>query len=244
LPVWRGSTDSGPSASAAPGIRAEILAGTDFVKAYRPDYVFPSSDTIAFAADDCRDGFAIKHLPPLPEDQVEVDNDLARWPCFFPSSLGMITMEDRAGRTGGMSCGSTTVLARNPLTLAICVSYARINERYAPRASLDLLCSAERFGCGVPIYRSDVLDAISYLGSVSRRRDRHKITTCGLTTRRLGNSIGFSEVPVHYDCRITDRLRLGTHMMFLGQVEHVFVRTDVTPTRPLEWCPWAGSIAP
>ena len=30
------------------------------------------------ASDEQRDGFAIKHLPPLPKDQVEVDNDQAR----------------------------------------------------------------------------------------------------------------------------------------------------------------------
>src|SRR5262249_58077533 len=109
--------------------------------------------------------------PPLAEDQVEVDNNRARWPCFFPSSVGLITVRGRDGRVGGMSCGSTTILARHPLTVAICVSYARINERYAPRGSLDLLDAAGRFGCGVPLYRSDVLSAITYLGNVSHRND-------------------------------------------------------------------------
>ena len=81
----------------------------------------------------------------------------------------MITVRNRDDTLGGMSCGSTTILSRYPLTVAICVSYARINERYAPRASLELFDRADRFGCGVPIYRKDVLEAIGYLGNVSRR---------------------------------------------------------------------------
>jgi flavin reductase (DIM6/NTAB) family NADH-FMN oxidoreductase RutF len=243
LPVWRGGPEPAPSVTSARH-RNDILSRTSFIKAYTPDYVFPSAGTIAFESDDHRDGFAIKRLPPLPEDQVEVDNDQARWPCFFPSSLGMITVCNRDDVLGGMSCGSTTILSRHPLTVAICVSYARINERYAPRASLELFEHADRFGCGVPIYRKDVLDAIAYLGNVSRRADADKVACCGLTPRRLGNTIGFDELPVHYSCRIVDRMRLGTHMMLLGEVEEVMVRPDVTPEQPLEWCPWAGRTAP
>jgi flavin reductase (DIM6/NTAB) family NADH-FMN oxidoreductase RutF len=244
LPVWWGGPEPPPPDPVLKRGRDGALACTNFVKNYQPDYVFPGPGTIAFEADEHRNGFAIKHLPPLLEDQVEIDNDRARWPCFFPSSVGLITVRDRDGRVGGMSCGSTTILARNPLTVAICVSYARINERYAPRGSLDLLDAADRFGCGVPLYRSDVLSAITYLGNVSHRDDPAKVANCGLTMRELGGTIGFAELPVHYDCRIVARLRLGTHCMFLGQAEHLLVRADVTSENPIEWCPWAGSLAP
>jgi flavin reductase (DIM6/NTAB) family NADH-FMN oxidoreductase RutF len=244
LPSWRGGPAAAPSNTTILRRRSEFLARTAFVKSYQPDYVFPSKGTIAFAADEYRSGYAIKHLPPLPEDQVEVDNDQARWPCFFPSSAGLITVQDGQGSVGGMTCGSTTILARHPLTFGICVSYARINERYAQRASLDLLNVAERFGCGVPIYRSDVLEAISYLGNVSGRQDSAKLSSCGLTPVRYGSAIAFDELPLHYDCRIVDRRRLGTHVLILGQVDAILVRSDLSPDNPLEWCPWAGSTAP
>ena len=64
------------------------------------------------------------------------------------------------------------------------------------------------------------------------------------TPRQLGTTIGFDELPVHYGCRIVDRTRLGTHLMLLGIVEDLLVRPDVTPDTPLEWCPWAGRMAP
>ena len=242
LPVWSGGPRRPPD-PASVARREEALSHSTFIKAYQPDYVFPSAGTIAFAADEHRCGFAIKHLPPLPADQVEVDNDRARWPCFFPSSVGLITVDDGQGRIGGMACGSTTILSRHPLTVAICVSYAKINERYAKRASLDLLERADRFGCGVPYYDPDVLEAIRYLGNISRRSDLGKVENCGLTPLSMGGSIGFAELPVHYDCRIVKRKRLGTHVLILGEVENVFVNRDVTPGNALEWCPWAGSMS-
>jgi flavin reductase (DIM6/NTAB) family NADH-FMN oxidoreductase RutF len=59
----------------------------------------------------------------------------------------------------------------------------------------------------------------------------------------MGGSIGFAELPVHYDCRIVKRKRLGTHVLILGEVENVFVNRDITPGNALEWCPWAGSMS-
>lgn len=242
LPVWRGAPRRRPDPAAAAQREATLARGS-FVKTYQPEYVFPSAGTIAFAADEHRSGFAIKHLPPLPADQIEIDNDRARWPCFFPSSVGLITVEDSEGRVGGLACGSTTILSRRPMTVAICVSYARINERYARRGSLDLFEKAERFGCGVPYYDADVLEAIRYLGNISRSDDPRKVDNCGLRPTRMGGSVGLAELPIHYDCRIVGRQRLGTHVLILGEIENVFVRRDVTPENPLEWCPWAGSVS-
>ncbi|RYD75665.1 MAG: hypothetical protein EOP84_17960, partial [Verrucomicrobiaceae bacterium] len=108
-----------------------------YQKGYNPQYSFPSAGTIAFEPDELVNGMAVKYLPPLPEDQVEIDNDRARWPCFFPSSAGMITTWTASGQPNLMPCGSTTVLSRHPMIIAACISYAAINVRYAPRASLD-----------------------------------------------------------------------------------------------------------
>ena len=109
------------------------LIDVKYQKGYSPNYFFPSKNTIGFEYDTIENGMAIKVLPQLPEDQVEVDNDRARWPCFFPSSVGMITTWDSSGAPNLMPCGSTTILVRHPLCIGVCVSYAEINIRYAPR---------------------------------------------------------------------------------------------------------------
>ena len=88
---WRSLPAWAPRHAAPPATPDATHRGLGYQKGYTPHYAFPSAGTIAFEADDVADGMAVKHLPSEAADQVEVDNDRARWPCFYPSSVGMIT---------------------------------------------------------------------------------------------------------------------------------------------------------
>ena len=79
-----------------------------------------------------------------------------------------------------MPCGSTTILSRSPLVIAPCVSYARINDRYAPRASLDIIRRTGRFGCSVPFVNDAIIDAMKYAGNMSLAHDPAKVANSGL----------------------------------------------------------------
>lgn len=235
LPAWR-PTRRDPQPDMSAGVSA-----TGYTKGYTPRYAFPSSTTTAFEYDEIVDGRTVKYLPPLAEDQVEVDNDRARWPCFFPSSAGMITAWDTDGTPAFMPCGSTNVVSRHPMTIAPCVTYAQVNERYARRQSLDIIRRAGRFGAGVPYIGDVVLDAVKYAGNISLRQDPHKLRNSGL---HIGPESEYGPVllesPIHYDCEVIDEVVLGTHVMFLGEVRRILVRSDLTPDNPLEWYPWAA----
>ncbi len=238
LPTW----DAGEARSAAPsGARA---SNGRYQKGYDPNYTFPAANTIAFEHDDIKDGMAIKLLPPLPEDQVEVDNDRARWPCFFPSSCGLITTYDNRGTPNVMPCGSTTVISRNPFVIAPCVSYTNINERYAARRSLDLIRERGRFGCSVPYIGDTIVDAIKYCGNNSLSDDENKALNSGLTLASSEYGPLVKDAPVHFDCEVVGEVMLGTHILFLGRVAGIHVHPDVTPENPLNWCPWPGITDP
>lgn len=226
--------------NAAPGHRVRDQVDDRYKKGYNPNYSFPAADTIAFEFDELRDGMAVKRLPPLPEDQVEVDNDRARWPCFFPSSCGLITTWAEDGTPNLMPCGSTTVVSRQPFTIAPCVSYASINERYAARKSLEMIRKSGRFGCGVPYISPLVVDGIKYAGNNSFANDLQKVSNSGFTIGSSDHGPIIKEAPIHFDCEVTGELLLGTHVMFLGEARRIRVRADVSPANPLEWCPWAG----
>ncbi|SMF97666.1 NADH-FMN oxidoreductase RutF, flavin reductase (DIM6/NTAB) family [Methylomagnum ishizawai] len=208
-------------------------------KGYTPHYTFPSAGTIAFEADLVKDGMAVKYLPPLPEDQIEVDNDRARWPCFFPSSAGMITSWMENGTPNIMPCGSTTIISRHPLVVAPCISYAKINERYAPRASLDIIRIGGKFGCGVPFINPVVTNAIRYTGNISITNDPHKAERSGLRIGKSPWAPVLYDLPIHYDCKVIGEIKLGTHIMLLGEVQRIRVHSGLTPENPLEWFPWA-----
>ena len=234
LPEWNplieprsiGSPNAGPD----PSVR--------YKKSYNPLYAFPSASTTAFEADTMHNGMAVKYLPSLPADQIETDNDRARWPCFYPSSVGMITTWASDGTPNVMPCGSTTVVSRHPFTIAPCVSYAAINERYAPRATLDIIRRTGRFGCAVPFMHDQVVRAIRYAGNVSFTDDPHKLANAGLEVVNAEWAPVLSALPIHFDCEVVQEVPLGTHIMFLGQVRRIRVRTDVTPENPIQWCPW------
>jgi flavin reductase (DIM6/NTAB) family NADH-FMN oxidoreductase RutF len=176
---------------------------------------------------------------------MEVDNERARWPCFFPSSPGVITTWGKDDRASAMPCGSTTVISRHPMVIAICVSYAPINERYAPRSSLERIRTIKRFGCGVPYIDDEIVGAINYLGNISFDQDPGKIENCGMTLIEEKAARGaisrtpvFKDLPIHFDCRVTGSELLGTHEMFFGEVERILIRDDLDASNPLEWCPW------
>lgn len=235
LPVWTPQL----KLQRAPRVDGNRVQDNRYQKGYTPHYDFPSAGTIAFEADGVENQMAVKRLPPLPEEQVEVDNDRARWPCFFPSSAGMITTWAGDSIPNLMPCGSTTVISRHPLVIAPCVSYAEINVRYAPRASLDIIRRTKKFGCGVPFISDEIVDAIKYAGNISLNGDPKKLFHSGLDVEPCDWAPVLPALPLHFDCEVVGEVRLGTHIMFLGEVRRIRVRADVTPNNPLEWYPWA-----
>ena len=238
LPAWK------PRAPAPPVVGDGRIQADGYRKGYTPHYSFPSPGTIAFEADEIENGMAIQRLPAGMPEQVEIDNDRARWPCFFPSSLGLITTWADDGVPNVMPCGSTAIVSRHPLMVAPCISYAAINARYAPRATLETIQNTGRFGCGVPFLDQSLIDAITYAGNTSIHDDREKVRHAGLHALPYRWAPVLSELPIHFECAVVQAIPLGTHVMFLGEVRRILVRSDLTPNNRLEWCPWAAVEAP
>jgi flavin reductase (DIM6/NTAB) family NADH-FMN oxidoreductase RutF len=247
--LWR-SLPTWSVASSIETARPSFSAPNDvhgFKKTYEPNYEFPSNRTVSFELDEVRDGMAIKYIHPSPETSKS-DNDGTRWPCIFPSSLGMITSRGAGGVPNVMPCGSTTVVSRHPMVIAPCISYAAINDRYAPRGTLETILRTGRFGCGVPFIDDGVVAAIEYAGSKSVLQDPNKFANAGLSAREIaGDGAGppaLASFPIHYDCHVIGEVPMGTHVMLLGEVRRILVRQDVSPKTPLEWCPWMRLAVP
>ena len=234
---WRSLPSYRPSQSRTSPVGSGRDPGSgSYQKPYTPHYAFPAPNTVAFESRRGRDGMVIGDIPrTLPAD-VMLGNDETRWPCFFPSSLGMITSSDGM-QENLMPCGSTTIISRRPLVIAPCVSYATINERYAPRASLELIRQSGRFGCGVPFIDPRVLKAIRYAGNTTLSNDATKLEATGLSVISRDGPPLLPEMPIQFDCEVIGEMRLGTHMMLLGEARRIRVREDVTPDNPVEWYP-------
>ena len=105
--------------------------------------------------------------------------------------------------------------------------------------TLDSIRRTGRFGCGVPFIEETVLSAIKYCGNVSVTANRDKVRESGLEIEPSDWAPIPTALPIYFECEVTGEVRLGTHIMFLGEVKRIRVRADVTPDRPLEWCGWA-----
>jgi flavin reductase (DIM6/NTAB) family NADH-FMN oxidoreductase RutF len=202
---WRSLPSYRPHATPPPQSPATIANGRSrYQKPYTPHYAFPAPTTIAFTATRYRDDMAIQDLPrSLPTD-VTLGNDDARWPCFFPCSLGMLTSRD-GDRANLMPCGSTTIVSRQPFVIALCISYAQINDRYSARASLQIIQRSGRFGCAVPFIDPRVLDAIRYAGNTTLADDPRKLHNAGLRVLVGDQTPLLPDLPVQFEAKSSQR---------------------------------------
>lgn len=94
------------------------------------------------------------------------------------------------------------------------------------RFSHHLIDEAGEFVVNLP--RADQVSIVDYCGQVSGR-DVDKWTACGLTPAPSSKirTPFIAECPVALECRISHRLTLGVHDLFVGEVLAVQVDEDV-----------------
>jgi flavin reductase (DIM6/NTAB) family NADH-FMN oxidoreductase RutF len=238
LPLW----PDRPAVNGLSQARMPVHLKDRYSKSYTPDYRFPAPETVAFEYDRMISNWAFKQLPNDPVSQVEIENDRARWPCFFPSSLGMISTWANANQPNVMPCGSTAVVARQPLVIAVAICYAPINDRYAPRATLDAIQENGRFACGVGYDDPLIVDAVGVAGNISLTDLPDKVAAAGLEIWEDSRAPVLTSFPITFQCKVVGEQRLGTHVMVFGAVSEIFVRQDLEPAAPLHWGPWGEII--
>jgi flavin reductase (DIM6/NTAB) family NADH-FMN oxidoreductase RutF len=239
--AWNSLAEWAPSRATRRGANADQSAidRMAYVKPFTPYYKFPAANTVAFEYEGVADGMAYKHFPPFTRSQVDdIDNDKTRWPCFFPSSLGMITSRSAEGRPNLMPCGSTTVISRSPLVFSPAVTYGGINDRYRSRHTLHNIRAHNSFGVGLATVNEEMLNAIRYAGNVSATDDPEKLRNTGLWFDEGEHDPILRLCPVHFDCAVVGEVKLGTHSMFLGEVRRILVRSDVSAENAISWNPW------
>ena len=213
-----------------------------YTKGFNPNYYFPAANTVAFEYDKVENGMAVMNLKPTAAGQMEEDNDRSRWPCFFPSTPLIITSYSSDGTPNIMPCGSTSVLSRKPFMIFPAIAASPINERYAPRYSIENIRRNGYFGCGVPFDNPQIVHAIHYLGNISYAEDADKVAHTGLSIINRPRAPMLTELPIHFECKVIGEQFLGTHILFFGEVVSILIHPKLSPDHPIKWVPTARTL--
>ena len=92
---------------------------------------------------------------------------------------------------------------------------------------MGIIRKAGSFGCGVAYIDEEITKAIRYSGTTSFANDREKIANSDPTSH-LAHGSEIDDLPIHFECVLVGEIRLGTHIMLLGEVKTILVRGDVS----------------
>lgn len=141
---------------------------------------------------------------------------------LYPLPAVLVSVADRQGNKNLFTVAWTGTVCSDPPMVSISVR----PERY----SYSMIEETGEFV--INLTTKKLLQAVDYCG-VRSGRDEDKWQKTGLTPVK-GTKVKapyILESPVNIECRVTEKIALGTHDMFLAQVETVHVSEDYLDER-------------
>ncbi|MDV0445318.1 Flavoredoxin [Methanimicrococcus sp. At1] len=135
----------------------------------------------------------------------------------FPTPSWVIVTYDKNERANAMTAAWGGIVNSNPPSVAVAVQPGRYTYE-------NILAKREFTVC---IPSEEYAKETDYFGIVSGR-DADKIAEAGLTAERAEkvNAPYIKEFPMHLECKLTDRMNLGSHFVLIGQI--VDIKADET----------------
>lgn len=157
-------------------------------------------------------------------------------PALFPVPVVLVTVGDNERRDivtlawVGMACS-------DPPCVAISIRPSRYSH--------EILSDTNEFVVNIPTH--DILEAVDYCGTVSGR-DFDKFSSADLTPVPSVHikAPRLHECPVNIECKVVNKMELGSHTMFIGEMLTVHLDKDVVNERnrvdynkmqPIAYCP-------
>lgn len=138
------------------------------------------------------------------------------WPDFVPTSAILVTCIGLDGKPNIIPLTGWGVLCRFPFVFGIAICQGQYTKNYFPRFSHHLLEEVPEFVVNIP--HSGLRDAITVCGSMTGGQG-DKFQAAGLTPQPslIVRPPVIAECPVNFECRVVNRVSLGSHDVFLGE---------------------------
>ncbi|WNY23662.1 Flavoredoxin [Methanimicrococcus hongohii] len=127
----------------------------------------------------------------------------------FPTPAWVIVTYDKNERANAMTVAWGGIVNSNPPCVAVAIQPSRYTyENVLAKREFTVCIPSEEFAAET-----------DYFG-IASGRDEDKIAKAGLTAERAEkvNAPYIKEFPMHLECKLTDRMNLGSHFVLIGQI--------------------------
>jgi flavin reductase (DIM6/NTAB) family NADH-FMN oxidoreductase RutF len=136
-------------------------------------------------------------------------------PMIFPMPALLVGTTNDDGTANAMTAAWAAICCQSPPCAGVAIRSSRL--------TFANVVARRAFTLNVP--RADDAAAVDYLGIVSGREDPGKLARAGFETvpGAVVEAPILIECPVNVECRLRERLDLGTHTWFVGEIVEVHV---------------------
>lgn len=162
--------------------------------------------------------------------------DLTPTTALVPTPVVLVTCRDREGRDNIITLAWVGVVNSAPPMFGISIRPSRY--------SYGIIVDRGEFGFNIP--SRPQLQQVDFCGAVSGRKE-NKFQRTGFTPLpgKIIDAPLIQECPINVECRVQERIPLGSHDLFLGKVLAVRAsesvmkgdRLDVAEVAPLAYTP-------
>jgi len=126
-----------------------------------------------------------------------------------PTPAWIVATYDKKGRANAMTAAWCGISNSNPASVVVALQPVRYTyENILEKKEFTICIPSEEYA-----------KEVDYFGLVSGR-DADKIQKAGLTAKRAEkvNAPYIEEFPMYLECKLTDRMNLGSHFVLIGKI--------------------------
>ena len=143
---------------------------------------------------------------------------VAPYRVVFPTPAALVTTADMNGNPNVATAGEVFMISLHPLIVAVGFRPATYTN--------ELLHATKEFVVNLP--RREILKAVDYCGCVSGRKvDKFKATGLTPLPAKHVKPPLIEECPVNIECLVKNKIPLGIHHLFLGEIVQVHVDQEI-----------------
>lgn len=136
----------------------------------------------------------------------------------FPAPVYIVGTYNEDGTANAMNAAWGGICASDPPSIMVAVRPAR--------KTFENIMNNKAFTINFP--NEALMEVSDYIGLISGKKE-NKIEKAGLKTAK-GEEVNapiLTDYPVSLECSLTDKLEVGSHMLFIGEIKRVLADEEV-----------------